>query len=155
MPHGTTPPGTNHECLLRHLPPHPTQNYNLPDTGALPDALAKIHLQHKVCSTFHLDVRSGKTLYDGMDIDALRKVHLEELRDEYGVMDQVTLREGEEPAIAAPVEKFVILVADGEVLAGGDGGIPRPRLNKTQVPMDQVSVDSPTTKSSLQSRRTT
>ncbi|KAK1836522.1 hypothetical protein QBC39DRAFT_378071 [Podospora conica] len=81
------------------------------------DAPQNLQLLHQVCSAFHLDVRSNQELYGDADLNALRKIHLDELRHEHGV--RTPPRDGGEPQLAAPVEKFVFLLADAEDLADG------------------------------------
>jgi len=74
-------------------------------------------VQRRVWEAFQLDIRSDKQLYDGADLDALRRMHKDELCGSV-VVGGLSLSSGSDAAVV-PVQSWVFLVADAEVLSEG------------------------------------
>jgi len=85
------------------------------DDGAI-STVAPGSVQRRVWEAFKLDVRSDKQLYDGADLDTLRKVRTDELRESAGLGNDA---DAEELQLAVPVQSWVFLVADTEALNEG------------------------------------
>jgi hypothetical protein len=73
----------------------------------------------RLWDAFKFDVRDDKTLYDGMDIDTLRKRHSDEVLSQHDVV-VVDIDGGTDPRESPPpVQEWVFLLADTDVLTMG------------------------------------
>ncbi|KAK1756647.1 hypothetical protein QBC47DRAFT_377350 [Echria macrotheca] len=74
-------------------------------------------IRQELWEAFQTDFKSDKKLYDGMDLDQLRKMHLDEIQNEGAMVDVVDGEAEERPHKLR--QMFVFLVADTDVLTTG------------------------------------
>ncbi|KAK1756644.1 hypothetical protein QBC47DRAFT_400275 [Echria macrotheca] len=68
-------------------------------------------VQRRIWDAFKLDVQSDKEQYSGVDIDTLRRIHVEKIRNQVGLASDA---DEDELHVAAPVQTWTILLADTE-----------------------------------------